>query len=154
VQVVDVIHPGRANVSKDEVREILGKLYKSDKANVFVHGFKTAFGGGRSTGFGLIYDSLDSAKKFEAKYSLARHGLYTKEVSTRKQRKERKNRTKKVRGVKKAKVSAGKKVRFSRSLCVCDYLTRFFFRINSKTSSVNARDSFTVSICIAPPAVK
>ena len=30
------------------------------------------FGGGKSTGFGLIYDSLDAAKKFEPKYRLIR----------------------------------------------------------------------------------
>ena len=30
------------------------------------------FGGGKSTGFGLIYDNLDSAKKFEPKYRLIR----------------------------------------------------------------------------------
>ena len=30
------------------------------------------FGGGKSTGFGLIYDTVDSAKKFEPKYRLIR----------------------------------------------------------------------------------
>lgn len=30
------------------------------------------FGGGKSTGFGLIYDNLDAAKKFEPKYRLVR----------------------------------------------------------------------------------
>lgn len=30
------------------------------------------FGGGKSTGFGLIYDSLDAAKKFEPRYRLVR----------------------------------------------------------------------------------
>ena len=30
------------------------------------------FGGGKSTGFGLIYDTIDSAKKFEPKYRLIR----------------------------------------------------------------------------------
>ena len=35
-------------------------------------GFKVAFGGGRSTGFGMIYDSLVAAKKFEPKYRLTR----------------------------------------------------------------------------------
>lgn len=30
------------------------------------------FGGGKSTGFGLIYDTLDAAKKFEPKYRLIR----------------------------------------------------------------------------------
>ena len=36
-------------------------------------------------------------------------GLYERERPSRKQRKERKNRQKKVRGIKKAKVGAGKK---------------------------------------------
>lgn len=41
------------------------------------------FGGGKSTGFGLIYDTIDSAKKFEPKYRLIRvghsfaHGIQT-----------------------------------------------------------------------------
>ena len=65
-----------------------------------------AFGGGRSTGFGKIYDSLPAAQKFETKYRLTRFGLAKAKNSARKQRKERKNRAKKVRGVKKA---AGKK---------------------------------------------
>lgn len=30
------------------------------------------FGGGKSTGFGLIYDSIENAKKFEPKYRLVR----------------------------------------------------------------------------------
>jgi len=109
--VVDIIHPGKANLSKNEIREKLAKLYKSDVQNVIVHSFKTVFGGGRSTGFGLIYDTLEAAKKYEPKYRLARIGLYTKPTATRKQRKERKNRAKKVRGTKKAKVGTGKKVR-------------------------------------------
>ena len=35
------------------------------------------FGGGKSTGFGLIYDSIDAAKKFEPRYRLVRvrHGI-------------------------------------------------------------------------------
>lgn len=81
---------------------------------VFVFGFRTNFGGGKSTGFALLYDTLDFAKKFEPRYRLARHGLYEKKQVTRKQRKERKNRMKKVRGTKKTKVgAAAKKVRSS-----------------------------------------
>ncbi len=34
------------------------------------------FGGGKSTGFGLIYDTVDSAKKFEPKYRLIRVSRY------------------------------------------------------------------------------
>jgi ribosomal protein S24E len=126
--VVDVIHPGRANVSKAELQEKLGEvrwvfilmsiylsilycpklelalwidiskvhsldllsfLYSSDfypyflinpskmfKVNevnrVILFGFRTAFGGGKSTGFALIYDTIEDAKKYEPKYRLAR----------------------------------------------------------------------------------
>ncbi|CAG8800391.1 40214_t:CDS:2, partial [Gigaspora margarita] len=95
--VIDVIHPGLANLSKDDIREKLSKMYKADKETIFVFGFRTIFGGGRSTGFGLIYDDLPSAKKFEPKYRLVRHKLAEPEKTARKQRKERKNRAKKFR---------------------------------------------------------
>lgn len=48
---------------------------------VTVHGFKIAFGGQRSTGFGLIYDSVASAEKSLAKYLLYREGIQTKPQS-------------------------------------------------------------------------
>ncbi|CAN1272067.1 40S ribosomal protein S24-2 [Linum perenne] len=85
--VIEVIHPGKANVPK----------------------FRTHFGGGKSTGFGLIYDSVDNAKKFEPKYRLIRNGLDTKVDRSRKQMKERKNRAKKIRGVKKTKAGEAAK---------------------------------------------
>ncbi|KAI0212159.1 40S ribosomal protein S24 [Lamellibrachia satsuma] len=108
--VVDVFHTGRATVPKTEVREKLSQMYKTTPDVVFCFGFRTQFGGGRTTGFALIYDSLDFAKKLEPKYRLQRHGLYEKPKSSRKQRKDRKNRMKKVRGTKKSKVgAAGKK---------------------------------------------
>lgn len=108
--VVDVLHPGLSSVNKTEIREKLAAMYKVTPDVVFAFGYRTNFGGGKSTGFALIYDTLDFAKKFEPKYRLARHGLYEKQKQTRKQRKERRNRMKKVRGTKKAKVGqAGKK---------------------------------------------
>lgn len=83
-------------------------MYKTTPDVIFAFGFRTDFGGGRTTGFALIYDALDKAKKFEPKYRLIRNGLLPKEQrSGRKQRKERKNRMKKVRGTTKAKVGAG-----------------------------------------------
>ena len=105
--IVDVIHPNRATVSKQEIREKLARMYKTTPDVIFTFGIRTDFGGGRSSGFALIYDTLDYAKKFEPKYRLVRNGLLTRERSGRKQRKERKNRMKKVRGIKKAKVGAG-----------------------------------------------
>jgi len=108
--IVDVLHQGRAGVPKSEVKDKLAKMYKiKDPQTIFLFGFRTQFGGGKSTGFGLIYDNIAAAKKFEPKYRLIRAGMLTKEPSTRKQRKERKNRAKKVRGTKKAKVPGGKK---------------------------------------------
>lgn len=110
--VIDVLHPGKATVPKTEIREKLAKMYKTTPDVIFVFGFRTHFGGGKTTGFGMIYDSLDYAKKNEPKHRLARHGLYEKKKTSRKQRKERKNRMKKVRGTAKANVGAGKKVWF------------------------------------------
>ena len=43
-----------------------------DSNCVFVFGLKTQFGGGKSTGFGLIYDNVQVAKQFEPKYRLVR----------------------------------------------------------------------------------
>ncbi|KAL0571817.1 ribosomal 40S subunit protein S24B [Marasmius crinis-equi] len=104
--VVDVLHPSRANVSKEELSEKLASIYKTDKLRVVTFGFRTAFGGGRSTGFALIYDDEVSQKRFEPRYRLVRSGLAPKvEKASRKLRKERKNRAKKLRGTKKVKAA-------------------------------------------------
>ncbi|MCJ1257153.1 hypothetical protein MMC24_004978 [Lignoscripta atroalba] len=102
--VVDVLHPNRANVSKDELRSKLSELYKASKDQVSVFGFRTQYGGGKSTGFALIYDSSEAMKKFEPHYRLVRIGAATKiEKASRQQRKQRKNRAKTVRGTAKTK---------------------------------------------------
>ncbi|KAF6256710.1 hypothetical protein OEZ86_002662 [Tetradesmus obliquus] len=102
--VVDVLHPGRANVSKSEIKDKLASMYNvRDPNQIFVFGFRTNFGGGKSTGFGLIYDDVKSAEKFEPKYRLVRQGLAKKVERSRKQLKEKKNRTRKIRGIKKNK---------------------------------------------------
>ncbi|KAJ9639420.1 hypothetical protein H2201_002918 [Coniosporium apollinis] len=119
--VVDVLHPGRPNVSKDELRSKLSELYKSGKDQVSVFGFRTQYGGGKSTGFALIYDSNEAMKKFEPHYRLVRVGMASKiEKASRQQRmytlefgkdgvvgagrgKQRKNRAKTMRGTAKTK---------------------------------------------------
>lgn len=107
--VLDVIHPARPNVSKAELCEKLAELYKTPNEQVIVFGMRTQFGGGRSTGFALIYDSKDSLK-FEPVHRLVRKGIVPKiEKPSRKLRKERKNRGKKVRGTKKNKGGSDKK---------------------------------------------
>lgn len=71
----------------------------ADINTVITFGFRTDFGGGKSTGFALVYDSVDDAKKYEPKYRLARIGLEKKREGSRKQIKEKKNRGKKVWGL-------------------------------------------------------
>jgi small subunit ribosomal protein S24e len=113
--VVDVLHPNRANVKKQDLKEKLAKQMNAKDANaVVLFGFRTAFGGGKSTGFACVYDSVEDAKKYHvSKHHLWRMELIEKtEKKGRKGIKEAKNRGKKVRGVgrriakKKAKRSA------------------------------------------------
>jgi small subunit ribosomal protein S24e len=96
--IVDIIHPGRANVPKKELQEVVGGMYKADSKLTVLFGFRTKFGGGKSTGFCLIYDNEDSMRKFEPKYRLIRNGVAEKKETSRKAMKEAKNKGKKVRG--------------------------------------------------------
>merc|ERR1712048_736877 len=109
--IVDIIHPDSATPKKSEVRDALAKNYKTQADHIIAFGFKTVFGGGKTSGFALIYDSVEAAKKVEPRFRLVRHGLADKiEKKSRKQRKELRNRQKRVKGTKKATVgSAGKK---------------------------------------------
>jgi small subunit ribosomal protein S24e len=70
--VVDVLHSSRPPISRAELSEKLAAIYKVDKARIVPFGFKTLFGGGRSSGFALIYDSEEAQKKFEPRYRLVR----------------------------------------------------------------------------------
>ncbi|KAL9620461.1 MAG: hypothetical protein Q9160_005046 [Pyrenula sp. 1 TL-2023] len=102
--VVDVLHPSRPNVSKDELRAKIAELYKCSKDTVNCFGLRTHYGGGKSTGFALIYDSTEAMKKFEPHYRLVRIGAAQKiEKASRQQRKQRKNRSKAYRGTAKTK---------------------------------------------------
>merc|ERR1712150_133705 len=97
--------------SCNKVREALAKMYKSTSDCVIVYGMQTKFGGGSTTGFANIYDSLDYLKKNEIRFRQVRAGIAEKiEKKARAQRRQLKNRKKKVKGTKKDKVgSAGKK---------------------------------------------
>eukprot|EP00396_MALV-II-16_sp_LP-1_P000166 gene167-151_t len=100
--VVDVNHPGLANLSKEDCRAKLATMYKvKDTKLISVFGFHTAFGGGKSTGFGLIYDSLDKVKTFEPRHRQRRMGLWEKEKGVgRRALKTLKGHVKKPRGKK------------------------------------------------------
>ncbi|KAM9110710.1 small ribosomal subunit protein eS24-like [Megaptera novaeangliae] len=105
--VTDVLHPGKATVPKTEIWGTLAKMYKTTPNVIFVFGFRIHFGDGKTTGLGMIYDSLGHAKKDEPKHRLARHGLYEK--TSRKQRKERTSRIKTVMGTAKASLVLAKR---------------------------------------------
>eukprot|EP00918_Siedleckia_nematoides_P049390 GHVU01108315.1.p2 GENE.GHVU01108315.1~~GHVU01108315.1.p2 ORF type:complete len:137 (-),score=36.24 GHVU01108315.1:1573-1983(-) len=110
--VVDVNHYNRGTVSKQEMKEKIAKdMRVADVSSIILFGFKTAFGSGRTRGFGLIYDSQQDAKKFEKSYRLIRNKVIEKPPvrPTRKFKKDLKNRKKKVRGTAKAKVTAAAK---------------------------------------------
>ena len=96
--IVDIVHPGRANVPKTELAEVVAKMHKADPKLVMLFGFKTKFGGGKSTGFCLIYDNEEACLKFEPKHGLARNGMFEMKEQSRKAIKEAKNKGKKVRG--------------------------------------------------------
>lgn len=70
--MIELIHPELASVSKKDIKAKLAQTLKSKDENISIFGLKTKFGGGRSTGFALIYDSLDARKKFDSKKMLRR----------------------------------------------------------------------------------
>ena len=96
--IVDVIHPNKANLSKNDIRSEVAKYLHSKTEHVVVFGMRTAFGGGKSSGFALIYDSEDDLIKFEPKYRLIRLGHLEAVEGSKKQRAENKRKGKKVRG--------------------------------------------------------
>jgi len=66
--IVDIIHPNSATPKKSEVRDALAKNYKTTADCIIAFGYKTIFGGGKTSGFALIYDSVEAAKKVEPRY--------------------------------------------------------------------------------------
>merc|ERR1712241_691250 len=74
--VVDVLHPNRPSLAKTDIREKLAKMYKCTPDRVFAFGFRTNFGGGKSTGFALIYDTMDLAKKIRTKIQVEKTRCY------------------------------------------------------------------------------
>ena len=107
---VEILHPGTVCASKKEICEKLCAMYKvKDHTCAFVYGLKAQFGGGRTAGFGVIYESADKAKKFEPKHRLIRSGLAKKAPGPgRRVKKDIKNKAKKVRAAEKAKLLSKK----------------------------------------------
>merc|ERR1712017_12283 len=106
--VVDIWHNNTACASRTDIAETVAGRYRADAENVVLFGFKTKFGGGRTSGFCLIYDNKDIRKKYEPTYRLRRTKEAEEKDNTmnRKIKKELKMKRKLVKGTAKAKVTA------------------------------------------------
>ena len=105
--VVEIVHPGIPTPSRKEITDKLASMYKvKDSRTISVFGFKPQFGGGRTSGFGLIYESQEATKKFEPKHRLKRVGLTVTKGANRREKKELKLKAKKTRGKEKGKYTA------------------------------------------------
>ena len=80
--IVELTHPGWCGtVPTKQIRRKLATLYKvTDENQISLFGFKTAFGGGKTTGFGLIYDDLAALKRVEPNYRKTRLGFGKKRL--------------------------------------------------------------------------
>ncbi|XP_035876000.1 40S ribosomal protein S24-like [Phyllostomus discolor] len=79
--VIDILLP----LKEQYLRQIWGKLAKMYNITpdvIFMFGLRTHFGGGKKTGFGVTYYSLDYTEKDKPTHRLARQGLYEKKKKT------------------------------------------------------------------------
>jgi len=69
-----------------------------DSKCVVLFHFKVAYGGGRSTGFGLIYDNVEALKTYEPRWRQIRYGFADPRTRKRKAYKELKKKIRKTWG--------------------------------------------------------
>ena len=69
---VELIHPDQGNISKASIKAKLATMFKTKEESIAIFGLKGQFGGGRSTGFALMYDNLDTRKKMDSKIKISR----------------------------------------------------------------------------------
>jgi len=92
-------NPASRSLSPQDLSAMVAKLLKAEEKLVQLYSFSSLFGGGRSTGFGLIYDSLEAMKKFEPRFRLKRAGIEDgKKKRSRKQWKDQKKKIKRTWG--------------------------------------------------------
>jgi len=106
--IVDINHSNRPNVPKKELQKKIAEIFNiSDESTISLFGFRTRFGGLKSTGFGFIYKNIRLARETEPLYKLLRNNLVEIKKTSSKQRKEKKNRIKKTRGKERSKIKNG-----------------------------------------------
>ena len=64
--MIDIVHPKRANVSKEELEGKLAERFRTKKGCCVVYGLKTQFGGSKSSGFALVYDNEEYRHKYDS----------------------------------------------------------------------------------------
>lgn len=96
--IVDLSHPGAKAPSRDEIKDLVAKQCSASNERVVIFGLHTKFGGGRTTGFGFVYDSKDAMMKVEPSHRLVKAGLSEKSKSTRRMRKNTRKQKMKVWG--------------------------------------------------------
>ena len=85
--VIEVIHPQRANVPKEELAERLAMSLNVDKNCCSIYGRKTKFGGKKSIGVALVYDTENDRNKYDG-YSSSKKTLQNRNMRpTRRERK-------------------------------------------------------------------
>lgn len=82
--LLDVYHEGKPNVSQKDLREQIASKYHWEPKNIVLYGFRTAFGGNRSSGFCLAYDNQQYLVKYEPNFRLRRAGVVPKRNPKRK----------------------------------------------------------------------
>lgn len=96
--VVDLKHPGAPAPTREEIKDLVASQLKANKEFTVIFGLKTIYGGGRTTGFGLIYDNKDALLKVEPTHRLIKAGLKEKSKQTRRSRKNTRKQKMKVWG--------------------------------------------------------
>ena len=72
---INVLHLGRGILSKPKLQEEIARKFKIiDTQNIFIFGFCTY--DQRSSSFGLIYDKVEDAIKYEPKCRLLKNGIH------------------------------------------------------------------------------
>ena len=71
---IHVLHRRRGNLSKPEIQKEIGKKFGiTGTQQIFIYGFHTY--GQRYSGFGLVYDKLEDAIKYEPNHRLVKNGI-------------------------------------------------------------------------------
>lgn len=101
-----MFHPKTSCMNFEEIKTELTSKFACNKEGIALFDFHTKFGGGKTTGFALLYDNKEFKLKYEPTYRLRREKLVDpKDASkTRKTKKNIKIKTRKLRGKEMVKV--------------------------------------------------